>query len=255
VSKLGVMQRWLDTVHMPQAAELTVDQLYEAMDLLHRHHAEVEKHVFFETVQRLNLVVDLIFYDTTTVSFCIDEADADEDGLRQYGHSKEGDWKPQVVVALAVTQEGIPVRSWVFAGDTADVSTIEQVKADLREWNLGRVLLVGDAGMNSEDNRSTLARACGRYVLACRLSSVKEVEEEVLGRPGRYKTVHDNLRVKEVVVGDGEKRRRYVVCFNPAQAERERLHREQVIQPEFQTARHSEMNRRSWDRVDRVVGV
>jgi len=247
-SKLGVCERWLGTVHLPSAADLEVDQFYEAMDLLQRHQAEVERSVFFETANLLNLTVDLVFYDTTTASFAIDEADG-EDGLRRYGHSKEGDWRLQVVIALAVTREGIPVRSWVLPGNTSDVTTIERVKADLREWKLGRVLLVGDSGMNSDDNREALARACGRYVLACRPGSVKEVGEDVLSRAGRYKEVRPNLRVKEVVVGDGEKRRRYVVCHNPIRAERERQHREQVVRElEAEFAKHhaDRAARRRW---------
>lgn len=227
-SKLGISERWLDTVHLPSASELSTDQFYEAMDLLKKHQAAVEEQVFFETANLLNLTVDLVFYDTTTASFTVDEGDADE-GLRQYGRAKEADWRVQVVIALAVTRDGIPVRSWVLPGNTSDVTTIERVKADLREWKLGRVLLVGDSGMNSEDNRATLAKACGRYVLACRPSSVKEVADEVLTRAGRYKEIRENLRVKEVVVGEGELRRRYVVCHNPVRAERERLHREQVV--------------------------
>ena len=51
----------------------------------------------------------------------------------------------------------------------------------------------------------------------------------MLTRPGRYQKVADNLEVKEVTVGDGERRRRYVVCHNPEEAERQRQHREQVL--------------------------
>jgi len=247
-SKLGVSERWLETVHLPAVTGLGVDAFYEAMDVLQAHQAEVERHVFFETANLLNLTVDLVFYDTTTASFTIDEPDEDG-GLRRFGHSKEGDWSVQVVIALAVTREGIPVRSWVLPGNTADVTTIERVKADLREWKLGRVLLVGDSGMNSDTNRAALARACGRYVLACRPASVKEVAEDVLSRAGRYKEVRPNLRVKEVVVGDGELRRRYIVCHNPERAERERLHREQVVrelEAELAGAHQDRAARRKW---------
>jgi transposase len=62
------------------------------------------------------------------------------------------------VVALAVTREGIPVRSWVLPGNTTDVNTVEQVRADLRGWNLGRAMFVADSGMNSQDNRTELSR-------------------------------------------------------------------------------------------------
>jgi len=89
---------------------------------------------------------------------------------------------------------------------------------------------VADAGMNSQDNRQLLAKACGKYLLAVRLGSVTEVKAEVLTRPGRYQKIADNLYAKEVIVGDGERRRRYILCFNPLEAKRQRRHRQQVIQ-------------------------
>jgi hypothetical protein len=147
-SKLGVWDRWLETVYLPGCRDLKLPHMYEAMDLLHEHIAEVEQAVFFQTANLFNLTVDLIFYDTTTASFAIDwedEADEASEGMRRYGHSKEGGWSPQVVVALAVTREGLPVRSWVFPGNTADVATIEQIRKDLRGWQLGRALFVADS--------------------------------------------------------------------------------------------------------------
>jgi transposase len=134
-----------------------------------------------------------------------------------------------VVVALAVTRDGIPVRSWVLPGNTSDVSTVEQVRADLGDWNLGRALFVADSGMNSEDNRSELARACGKYLLACRMANVAEVKRQVLSKRGRFNVFDDNLHAKEVIVGDGERRKRYILCFNPKEAERQRKHREEIV--------------------------
>lgn len=134
-----------------------------------------------------------------------------------------------MVVGLAVTRDGLPVRSWVFAGNTGDVTTVQQVKDDLRGWRLGRCVFVGDAGMNSEENRRQLALGGGKYILAARMRAGDEVTKEVVTRQGRYHTVAGNLRVKEVVVGDGERRRRYVVCHNPVEAERQRRHREGLL--------------------------
>jgi len=243
-SKLGVWDRWLEKVHLPTCRGLKLAQMYEAMDLLHKHSATIEEGVFFETANLFNLEVDVIFYDTTTATFSIDEEDEeqdDEEGLRRFGRPKDGGWAPQVVVALAVTRDGLPVRSWVFPGNTSDVTTVKRVKADLKGWKLGRALFVADSGMNSEESRRELARACGTYLLAARAGSVKEIRDEVLGRPGRYKVISDNLQAKEVVVGDGERRRRYILCSNPKQAERERRHREQVVeQLEEELRRHSD---------------
>lgn len=240
-SKLGVWERWLDTVYMPECRGLKLRQMYEAMDVLAAHAAEIERKIFFQVANLFNLTVDVIFYDTTTVSFMVD----DEDDLRRYGHAKEGFWAPQVVVALAVTREGFPVKSWVFPGNTSDVTTVETVKKDLRGWDLGRALFVADAGMNSAGNRAELAKACGTYLLASRMRSVKEIGEEVLAAPGRYRKISDNLYAKEVVASTGK---RYVLCFNPKEAERQQHHRQEIIQLlEEELSRHKDRDAsRKW---------
>lgn len=241
-SKLGLYERWLETVWFPGCEDLgSLDTLYRAMDAFDRVAERVEEEVFFTLADLMNLEVDVILYDTTTVSFHIDE----EDDLRRYGHAKAGDHGPQIVVALAVTREGLPVRSWVFEGSKPDVSTLTTIRKDLRGWRLGRTLFVGDAGMGSEDNRTTLAQGAGRYVLACRLDS-REVRDEVLGRPGRYSEVAANLQVKEVVVGEGVHQRRYVLCYNPEEEARQVQHRERVLQElEAELAAHPKPSARA----------
>lgn len=231
-SKLGTWDRWLNTVYMPSCDSLKLRHMYEAMDMLYHHATKVEETVFFHTANLFNLEVDLIFYDTTTASFTTDYEDDSDDAdvsLRQFGHSKEGTWSTQVVVALAVTREGIPVRSWVLPGNTSDVSTVKRVRTDLRGWNLGRTLFVADSGMNSEDNRNELARACGKYLLACRMANIAEIKRDVLSKRGRFTKFGDNLHAKEVIIGDGERRKRYILCYNPKEAERQCKHREEVV--------------------------
>jgi hypothetical protein len=242
-SKLGVWDRWLSKVHLPSCDGLKLRQMYEAMDLLYENAVEIEKDVFFHTANLFNLTVDLIFYDTTTASFSIDYEDDDPDdeanNFRKFGHAKEGYWSPQVVVALAVTREGLPVRCWVFPGNTSDVETVERVRADLRGWQLGRALFVADSGVNSEDNRQELAKACGKYLLACRMANVAEIKREVLTKRGRYTIFKDNLKAKEVIVGDGERRRRYILCYNPKEAKRQQKHRAHIVEMlEQELARH-----------------
>jgi hypothetical protein len=232
-SKLACAERWLPEVAwLPEARGLKVDQLYRALDVLAGQAGAIEREVFLRTADLFKLDVDLIFYDTTTAWFAVDEEDEDGGpGLRRRGHAKDGpEGAPQVVIALAVTRDGMPVRSWVLPGDTADVATVARIKDDLRAWRLGRCVLVGDAGLYSADNLGELARGLGRYLLAVPMRRLKEVEAEVLARPGRYRKVADNLQVKEVWVGTGERRRRYVVCFNPEEAEHQRRHRALVLE-------------------------
>src|SRR3978361_989997 len=238
-SKLACATRWLsDIAWLPQPDAIAVDQLYRALDFLAVWSDEIERDVFLKAADLLRLDVDLIFYDTTTAYFEIDEPDEFAEHwagklyapLRQRGHSKEGrDNQPQVIIALAVTRDGMPVRSWVLPGNTADVATVARIKQDLHAWQLGRCLFVGDAGMYAAKNLVELSRGLGRYVLAVPMRRVQDVEAEVLTRPGRYREVAGNLQVKEVWVGDGERRKRYVLCLNPLEAERQRQHRQQVL--------------------------
>lgn len=215
------------------------------MDLLEQHHETIEREVFWRTCDLLHAEVDLIFYDTTSVHCEVDEED---EGVRRgspaaggrpypaarrfgYPKNRRGD-VPQIVVGLAVTRDGLPVRCWIFPGNTVDVTTVEQVKTDLRGWQLGRCVFVGDAGMVSAENLQLLAAGGGRYLLGTKLRAGDEVTKHVVNRPGRYRTVKDNLRVNEVWVPGrtaGEWRRRYAVCFNPQEAERQRRHRARVL--------------------------
>ena len=230
-SKLGCFEHWMPRqVWLPEAASWRLEQLYRALDFLLEHIGAVEEELFQRVANLFNADVDLIFYDTTTLYFETDKEDEGEAGLRKRGHNKEGrDGNPQVVVGLAVTRDGLPVKSWVFPGNTADVATLARIREDLRGWRLNRAVLVGDAGMFSAGNQELLAKGLGRYILAVPMRRVKEVQEEVLSRPGRYRAVRENLEVKEVVVGDGERRRRYVLCRNLLEARRQAEHREHLL--------------------------
>src|SRR6266516_5031901 len=223
LSKLACYEHWVpERVYLPEAQALTLEQLYFALDFLDTHIDAVEREIFFRTADLFRADVDLIFWDTTTVSFEIDaEDDADQ--------TRRGKTLPQVVVGLALTRDGLPVRSWVFPGNTVDATTVTQVKESLRGWKLGRAIFVGDAGMDSEANRQELAKGLGHYILAMPMGKLTEVQQDVLARPGRFHPVNDHLEVKEVVVGDGARRRRYIVCRNLEEAKRQHQHREEVL--------------------------
>jgi len=227
-SKLCCYEQWLaEDVYFPEGKDIKLHHLYRAMDLLDRHKDDIEEELYWHIGDLLSLDVDLIFYDTTSVYFEIDEEEAD----KRRGYSKDGKGEnPQIVVGMAVTRDGIPVKTWVFPGNTADVSTIERVKKDLRGWKLNRCIFVADAGMSSGDNLKILSGGGGRYITAMSCVRGSEVVKEVLSRKGRYSPVAGNLEVKEVHVGTGENSRRYVICRNPLEAIRQSEHREKVLE-------------------------
>jgi len=227
-SKRGVEEWAREDVALGNPEPIELQHLYRAMDILLEYSEHIHKEVFFSTADLLNLEVDLLFFDTT--STYIERDEEDEGGLRRYGHSKDHRPDlPQVVIGLAVTKEGIPVKCWTLPGNTSDMTTIEKIKNDLLGWRLARCIWITDRGMNSEENRVTIQKAGGHYILGEKLRDAQEVHQEVLARRGRYQKVRDNMLVKEVIVGDGERRRRFVLVYNPEEAARDKASREMVL--------------------------
>lgn len=226
-SKLAIEQWAAEEVFLGDEASLQVQHCYRAMDFLLEHAEGLQKEVFWSTASLLNLTVDLIFFDTTNTYFEIEEPGPSE--LKAYGKSKEKrDDLPLVTVGLAVTREGIPVRCWVLPGNQHDSQSVAQVQQDLNNWKLGRVVWVMDRGMSSDENRRILQKAGGQYILGEKLRG-NHMSEMALRQPGRFKVIADNLHVKQVYVGEGTGRRRYVIAYNPQQAEADRITREQNL--------------------------
>jgi len=229
-SKLAAAEWASLDVAIPGLEGMDDDQAYRALDLLVDADAEarVQEAVFFACADLLNLEVDLLFFDTTSTYF---EADPDAVGegppFRALGHSKDHRPDlPQVVIGLAVTREGIPVRVWVWPGNTNDQTVIGQVKDDLRGWRLGRCVWVVDRGFSSDENLRYLTRGGGHWIAGERMRDGSPDAQAALARPGRYQTVRDNLRVKDVRLGAGDAVKRFVVCHNPAEAARDKAERD-----------------------------
>ena len=248
-SKLAAAEWITHDVAIPGLAEATDDQAYRAMDLLVEADtdAKIQEAVFFAVANLLNLEVDLLFFDTTSTYFERDTEDpgapaAAEDGgedggeaggaagFRRYGHSKDSRPDlPQIVIGLAVTREGIPVRVWCWPGNTNDQAILPQVKDDLRAWRLGRVVTVVDRGFSSAANLDYLRRAGGHFIAGERMRAGTPHVEAVLARQGRYRTVRDNLRVKEVRLETAPDLR-WVLCHNPDEADRAAAQREAALE-------------------------
>jgi transposase len=239
LSKLAASKWLCERAWIPGLPELDEDACYRAMDWLLEVEDELAEQVYFETADLLNLEVDLLFFDTTSTYFETEQSDPpaiDEAGevlapsFRTYGHSKDSRPDlPQVVIGMAVTRTGIPVRVWCWPGNSSDQELIRQVKDDLRAWKLARVLWVGDRGFQSAENRRYMQRAGGHYIFGEKLRGNDKEANTALARQGRYHEIAENLRVKEVIIDDATMRDRFVICHNPEEARRDEAVREQLI--------------------------
>jgi hypothetical protein len=245
-SKLAAT-RWIEHDTVIDGLDQVVDEACcRAMDWLIQVEPELSRTVYDNVADLLNLEVDLLFFDTTSTYFELDEPDepvgrdehgvlaadgqdtAKHTGFRTYGKSKDSRPDlPQVVIGMAVTRDGIPVRCWCWPGNTGDSALIRQVKDDMRDWSLGRVVWVADRGFTSAENRRYLRRAGGHYILGEKLRGDSSEAKAALARQGRYKTVAGNLQVKEVNLADADDR--FVICFNPEAAERDAKIRQRML--------------------------
>lgn len=247
-SKLAATD-WINLdVHIADLHQVGDDACYRAMDWLYEIRGELEKEIYHQVADLLNLQVDLLFFDTTSTYFEREEADeptartwrgevagegeeADDEktsGFREHGKSKDSrDDLPQIVIGMAVTRDGIPVRVWCWPGNTGDSKLIRQVKADMRDWSLGRVVWVTDRGFSSKENRRYLQRGAGHYIIGEKLRSDSADIKTALSRQGRYQHVAENLQVKEVRIADTNDR--FVICFNPEAAQRDTRIRNELV--------------------------
>jgi hypothetical protein len=252
-SKLAAATWITHDVHIDGLPATSDDACYRAMDWPHDITSALEHEVFWQLASLLDLEVDLLFFDTTSTYFELDEADepvardergqvlpqtengdgdGDGDGeklagFRSYGKSKDHrDDLPQIVVGMAVTRTGIPVRVWCWPGNTSDSTLIRQVKQDLRDWTLARIVWVADRGFASAENRRWLRRGDHHYIIGEKLRSGSAEATAALQRQGRYQDVAGNLRVKEVRISEAE---RFVICFNPQAADRDQATRTRLL--------------------------
>jgi hypothetical protein len=215
-------ERWRRDVVVPGTEDIELHHLYRAMRWLGDTKDEVEEALFAKR-RDLFTELSLAFFDTTSLYF---EGRGGE-SLGQYGHSK--DHRPdlrQMVVGAVLTADGHPVCCELWPGNQADANALLGVVDRLRQrFGLKRVCWVADRGMISQDTIQGLEARGLEYILGARMRRQREVTDTVLKRAGRYQEVADNLRVKEVRVDD----RRYIVCLNPEEANKDAQERESIV--------------------------
>ena len=177
--------------------------------------------------------LDCVFFDTTSVYF---EGEGGQT-LGRPGHSK--DHRPdcnQMIVGVILDHSGHPVCCEMWPGNTADVRSLIPVIARIRSrFEIGRFCIVSDRGMISEQTMAWLEKEKILYILGARMRRVREINEDVLSRAGRYREVYPEggspkepspLKVKEVMI----EQRRYIVCLNERQARKDAADRRAILE-------------------------
>jgi len=199
------------------ADKVNDDRLYRALDRLLPHKVEMEKHLKERLGELFNLEYDLLLYDVTSTYF---EGECAHNGQAMRGYSR--DHRPdckQVCIALVVSREGVPLGYEVFAGNRADVTTVEDIveKIEAQYGVVGRMWVM-DRGMVSEKKLEYL-RAGGRcYIVGTPKSQLKRFERELL--KADWQQVWEGLEVKLCPSPDGEES--FILCRSAERAAKEK---------------------------------
>lgn len=230
-SKRRAITDWLGSdVALPEGVEVpSLDQCYRALDALCAEKETLETHCYRRLTDLANLDLRLCCYDLTSTYLEGDPRPSVRFPSKAFGYSRDhrGD-RPQVVIGLLVTGDGIPIAHHVFSGNTKDQTTLEMVMADLQaRFGVGRIALVADRGLISEANLEAVSAAGFDHVMATRLHRDHDVAEVLERAKEATKWVDVDATTKATeITHDG---RRFVVVDSAERKRRDDHRREELL--------------------------
>lgn len=223
-SELEVAQRWYadsaleDLLGVP-FERINDARLYRGLDVLHQHKERLCRHLLERYQSWFGVEFEFLLYDVTSTYF-EGEAKANIKAARGYSRDKRPDCK-QVNIGLVVTPEGLPIGYEVFAGNTADVTTVEAM-VEMMEAKYGQAqrIWVMDRGMVSEDNLDFLRQRQARYIVGTPKQQMRHFEAQLLDEAD-WSEVQPGVEVKLVAHPDGQGAEQYVLCRSSQRRQKE----------------------------------
>jgi transposase len=232
-SKRRAVTAWLgEDVALPEGVSApSLDQCYRALDVIAEQKDKIETHCYCRLTDLTNLDLRLCCYDLTSSYLEGDPRPPERFPSKAFSYSRDhrGD-RPQVVIGLLVTGDGIPIAHHVFPGNTADAATLEGVMDDLQSrFGVGKIALVCDRGLINEENLASVAAHGFDHVIATRLHrdpDVAAVLEAAAKDDVRWtEMTRPTCSVAEVV----HETRRHVVVSSPERKARDDHRREELL--------------------------
>jgi transposase len=221
-SELHVAERWYRTTALEDLLGVTTEdiydeRLYRALDRLLPHKEAIEKHLVKRLGELFDLDYDLLLYDVTSTYF---EGIADP-FIAKRGYSR--DHRPdcvQVNIALVVSREGMPLGYEIFAGNTTDVSTVQQVVEGMEE-RFGKVnrVWVMDRGMVSAENIAWLNSTGRRYVIGTPRSELGRFAKQIAEKTD-WRQIREDIEVK--ICGGPDGSETFLLCRSASRSEKEK---------------------------------
>ena len=223
------------SVHMLEenfGVSLDLDSVYKMMDKIDDKSIEkLNSIAYSETKKLFDDKIDVIYFDATTIYFESFTEDIGDDAIRKNGYSKDLKFnQPQVVLALMVTKEGLPIGYELFSGDTFDGHTLIPSLKILRDkYNVDNVVYVADSGMFNNDNLKELEMLEEynfNYIVGARIKNMqKNIKEQILNK-NNYKELNSEISIANITLDNG---RKLVVTYSLKRARKDKADREKAI--------------------------
>lgn len=231
-SKLKIFEYWRKKF-FPEMVSPDVDlqQIYRALDLLADHKDELEQDLFWHQRDLLNMQVDVVLYDLTTLRFESTREDLGQ--LRRFGYSKERRSDcTQVVLGLLVDPEGIPLGFEIYPGNTFEGQTLESIIQKMRaKFKVRRFIFVADRGLFSAKNLEILRAVSedkkqeqGEFIVGMKLGVFKQRHDEFYDL-SRFEWVSEELATYETT-HEGD---RCIITWSKSRWERDQKAREDIL--------------------------
>jgi transposase len=229
-SELHIAEDWYRRTALSDLLQLNdalvnKDRLYRALDRVLVHKAALEAHLSRRVGELFAADNDVLLYDVTSTYF---EGLAEGNAQAQRGYSRDhrGDCK-QVCIALVVTFDGFPLGYEVFAGNTHDAATVQQIveSMEARHGTVGKVWIM-DRGMASAENVAWLRKTGRRYILGTPKSELRKWAPQLADKT-HWREIRSGIEVKLCAAPDGEQET-FILCRS-----RDRLEKEKAMHERF----------------------
>lgn len=222
-SELHIAEDWYRRTALPdllQLDELQInkDRLYRGLDELLEHKAALEAHLSKRYGELFAVENEVLLYDVTSTYF---EGQANGNELAKRGYSR--DHRPdckQVCIALVVSFDGFPLGYEVFAGNTHDSTTLQEIVETMerRHGALGRVWIT-DRGMASAKNLAWLRATGRRYIIGAPKSELKHCQVGLAQSTG-WRVIREGVEVK--LLNGTVPEERFILCRSADRRAKER---------------------------------
>lgn len=214
------MHKCLGRIYRPGWEDIRLEHIYKGLDFLIEHKDKIEVGLFERMKDLFSLKLDLIMFDTTSISY----TGEGEEEFVEYGYNREHrKGVKQVLVGILMTQHGLAIGHEVWSGSTSDIRAMEKILDKIKHrFNIQRIIFICDRGMVSNSTLEKLEELKYEYIVGIKMRRLNEEMRRQLLTGVGFEQAGSTLEVKDCRIED----KRYIVCYNPIEAEHEKIQRE-----------------------------